>query len=104
MGRGVSAAGADGVFANLSAFRLVGKSGSRRVGGAVVSTAGMQGAGAKSGTPEKRGVGTPAATFPLKRGEERGVCPPRIDTHTETVRKRLTKKSQALLKFQRTPQ
>lgn len=43
---------------------------------------------------KKRRVGTPAATFPPKKGRRRKeVCPPKIDTHTETVRKRLTKKS-----------
>lgn len=44
---------------------------------------------------QKKGVGTPAATFPLKRGRRRKeVCPPRIDTHTETVRKKANEEEQ----------
>jgi len=44
-------------------------------------------------TPEKRGGHTRRYLPPKKGEKKRGVHPPRIDTHTETVRKRLTKKS-----------
>lgn len=40
-------------------------------------------------------MGTPAATFPPKKGRRRKeVCPPRIDTHTETVRKKANEEEQ----------
>lgn len=77
-----SAAGADGVFANLSAFRLVGK---------LVSATGR---GRKIAALQKKGGGHTLRYLPPKKGRRRKeVCPPRIDTHTETVRKRLTKRS-----------
>lgn len=54
----------------------------------------MQGAGARSQHSRKKGGGHTRRYLPPKKGRRRKeVCPPRIDTHTETVRKRLTKKS-----------
>lgn len=65
------------------------------VGGAVVSTAGMQGAGARSQHSRKKRGGHTRRYLPPKKGRRRKeVCPPRIDTHTETVRKKANEEEQ----------